>query len=89
MQIAKLAEKFQVEKLEERTEFYVKTTIHFECCNGFVLDINLGKANPKGPDPVMPDLTVLSGFTKTGVESYEFNGPNVLKEMVKVSIIGV
>ena len=86
MQIAQLAEKFQVEKLEERTEFY-KSHVIIKVYDWSVdWEFATKAATGGGKDPVMPDLTVIEGVKRIGVDSYQFTGTDVLGKALSISV---
>lgn len=86
MQLTKLADKFQVELLEERTEFY-KSMVEIKIGNSeFHWEIET-KAVPKGTiEPVMPDLTVLEGVRKVGIDSYIYDGLSFIGEPLSIAV---
>jgi hypothetical protein len=82
-----IANKFQVEKLEERTEFYskIKTTIKY---NDWEWSWEFeSKANPgSNNDHEMPDLTVFKGIERVGEENFVFkatDGMNISIDGIK------
>ena len=85
MNIKNLANRFELHKLEERTEFYRSIRLGDDMSvepHEFIIKTSDGK------NIEMPNLTIIDGFTRTGAESYIYE-TTILGKEISIKIDGI